>query len=375
MILEEITLDNFRNYSRLHFRPGAGFNLLLGRNAQGKSNFLEALYALALGKSYRTAREEEVIGTGASFARAAGVFREGGVDFSLEVFYERRDGQARKAIRHNGNSLSRLSGFIDKAPMVLLSLDDLNMVRGSPDVRRRFIDLICSRLNPSHVASLREYRQTLDARNSWLKLPRPRQDPGLGEVYVERLCSIGCRITQCRLRTLKLIRPFFSGLYQDVLGAEAPRLSYRWSAGSGGEMPPEEVRQCLDDAFCRLRDAERERRFTMAGPHRDDLEIKKDGRLLRDFASMGEIRGAAAVLKLAEAGVLASEMGREPLILVDDSLNEFDPERAGLFLEHLSGRRQTFYATTRPLLPGGVSAGADVFLVKEGTITPCSLSQ
>ncbi len=373
MIVNKLTIENFRNYQKETLEPGSGFNLLVGKNAQGKSNCIEALYLLGLGRPYRTSREEDALPPGAGYSRVAGEFTEGEISFSLEIIWDNHSsGVLRKIIRHNKTPVSRLSDFIGLAPMVLLTVDDLDIVRGDPQLRRRFLDLLCSRVNPSYVVDLREYKKVLEARNAWLKIPPGKRDPRLGEVYLDRLVFLGAGVMLSRMDIIKQLREEFESLYREIFRGEPPAVSYRSTALKPGKSGQEDVRDSFRKTLGSLKRLEDRRAHTMAGPHRDDLEMISYNGPLKKFASLGEIRTAAAVLKLAEAVVLSRKLQREPVILMDDCLNEFDPDRVRLFLNHLAGNRQVIYAATCiPRYFDGID-GISIFQVNEGRITPCS---
>lgn len=386
MFLKEIHIDGFRNLAVSGFSPGAAFNLFIGKNAQGKSNFLEALYSLGLGRSYRTGHEEQVVRDGASFARVAGAFSDPGGDFSLELVWERLSGAEtsgseppstrseglKKTIRFNGSALSRLSDFIDKAPMVLLAADDLELVRGAPDVRRKYLDLLCSRLYPSQVADLREYRRILELRNLWLKMPAEKQDKYLGEVYLEKLLDLGSATLYRRFQTLDALKPHLSELYEKIFGEEMPEIRYNSSIKGIRERSLDGIKTAYRETMARMAKGEAACRYTLAGPHRDDFDLRRESHSVKNYASLGEIRSASVVLKLAEMEVISGRTGKHPIVLIDDCLNEFDPRRVALFLDFILCVGQIFYTTTRAFPYSEKIKDISTFQVSGGEITSCS---
>ena len=375
MILTKLTIENFRNYRHQEVKPGPGFNLFAGKNAQGKSNFIEALYLLGLGRPYRTTREEEALSPGAAYSRIAGEFGHHDERFTLDAAWEAGDGGVvRKVIRHNSNPVTRLSDFIGLAPMILLTLDDLDMVRGEPQVRRRALDLLCSRLDPSYVAELREYKKVLESRNAWLKSHSNQRDRHLGEVYRDRLATLGSRVISGRLEAVERLREEFESLYRKIFEMAPPQILYRSSTGKTDDVSPNQVREQFMETLDKVESQENRRKFTLAGPHRDDLDLLNYNGSLKKFASMGEIRSAAAVLRLSEAGIISRQTGREPIILVDDCLNEFDGDRIERFMNYLVGNRQVFYTSTGYFSYFEGIDDISNFIVKDGRIAACSLS-
>jgi DNA replication and repair protein RecF len=376
MRIKKISINSFRNIDSLVFEPGEGFNFLMGRNAQGKSNFLEALYSLSMGRSYRTSREEDVIGFEDPFCRIEGCFSDLSGEFSLEVTWEKTpEKETRKTVKFNSNVLSRLVEFIDKAPMVLMTIDDLELVRGVPDRRRKFLDLLCSRLYPPYVGLLREYRKILDARNHWLKLPPSKQDSFLGEIYLEKFQDLGSDIIRHRLHTLESLEPIMRDLYVSIFGIQMPGIKYRSSIKNITETTKEEILKAYRETMNRFAAFEKQTGFTMVGPHRDDFDLKYKEKSMKNFASLGEMRTVAVILKLAEMEAIALKTGRDPVVCADDCFHEFDPERTAMFLDYLSTGRQVFYTATDFTPAFQNIPDLSVCRVSEGTITPCSLFQ
>lgn len=376
MHLEQLTIDGFRNYSSQSLRACSHFNLLTGRNAQGKSNLIEAIYSLSLGRSFRTGREEEVIGENSPFARVAGNLTEGSEPLTIEVLWERGSpGHTAKTIRYNHKVLSRLSDFIDKAPMVLLTHDDLDIIRGEPGIRRKLLDLAASRLMPGYLSDLREYGRILNAKNLFLKLHPSRQDRELYEVYQEKLASLGSSVIFRRLKMLESLKESFNSLYLNIFNQKPPAMEYRSSVTGIGELSQKGILEAFRRTQERHGPFEKIRRFTLGGPHRDDLEIRSYNGPLRKFSSMGEIRSAAVVLKLSEIDMISKLLKREPVVLIDDCLNEFDGERINLFFEYLLKNRQIFYTATRYFPHFDKIDNPAVFRIEKGVIEPCSLSR
>jgi DNA replication and repair protein RecF len=376
MKLNRISINSFRNIDSLVFEPGEGFNFLMGRNAQGKSNFLEAVYSLSMGRSYRTAREEGVISFEDPFSRVEGWFSDTAGEFSLEVTWEKAlEKETRKTVKFNSNVLSKLAEFIDKAPMVLMTSDDLELVRGTPDRRRKFLDLLCCRLYPPYVGLIREYRRILDARNHWLKLSPSKQDSFLGEIYLEKLQGLGSEIIYRRLQTLESLEPVISDLYICIFGIQMPGIKYRSSIKNIKETTKDDILRAYKETMARLAQFEKQMGFTMVGPHRDDFDLNYKGKSMKNFASLGEMRTVAVILKLAEMEAIALRTGRVPVVCADDCFNEFDPQRTAMFIDYLSTGRQVFYTATDFTPAFEKIPDLSVFRVSEGEISPCSLYQ
>lgn len=375
MILTRVEIDNFRNFSHQEFEPGSGFNLVVGRNAQGKTNLLEAIYCLGIGRSYRTGREAEVISFDSSWARVAGSFSSGQVNFNLEMVWEKEPTAAvKKTARYNGNTVFKLSDFIEKAPIALFVPEDLDLVRGSPGQRRRYLDLICSKLYPAYLDQLRTYRNILSQRNRWLKLKPQTRNPAVGEVLTDKLIQSGTFIIHRRLQVLDSLKNEFAEVYRQIFNQEPPTLSYRSSVKNIQKRTSGEIAEAYKKAMKELSPAEKQHRFTLAGPHRDDFDLKVDKKSLRKFASLGEIRSAAAVLKIAEVEVISSYIRKQPLFLMDDCLNEFDQEKTRLFLNFIRDNSQVIY--TRTMIDDYFKnvGNLSIFRIREGRVESCAQS-
>lgn len=347
MNLRKIIINNFRNIENLELNTAPGFNLIVGENAQGKSNFLEAVYCLGLGKSGRTNREDDLIRFETPSALVSGLFAYNNQEFNLGMMWEKQAaGSCKKTIHFNGNPLQKLSDFLDKSPMVMMTADDLDIIRGVPDGRRKILDLISCRLYPAHVSTLRNYKSILESRNRWLKLPPDMQDRGLGEIYDQKLAELGADIIQRRIQIIDYLQPMLQELYADVFGGEMPLIRYRTSIKNLRGKTVEFIREAFTDTVLRLSTEEKRRKFTMMGPHRDDFDFRQKGKSMKFFSSFGQMRGAAVIFKLAEIRTIREKTGKSPIVLIDDCLHEFDRMHMDRFFDYLMGKSQVFYTST-----------------------------
>lgn len=371
MNLKKIVVNNFRNLQDLELETDPGFNLIVGENAQGKSNFLEAIYCLGLGKSGRTNKEDDLINFDAPSAIVSGAFLHNNQEFNLGVLWEKQAaGSCKKTIHFNGNPLQKLSDFLDKSPMVMMAADDLEIIRGVPDDRRKILDLISCRLYPAHVSTLRNYKKILESRNQWLKLPPDMKDPGLGEIYDQKLAELGSDIIYRRIQIIDYLQPMLKELYSDVFGGEMPLMRYRTSIKNLRGKETGHIMEAFMSTMKRLSPEEKRRKFTMMGPHRDDFDFRQKGKSMKFFSSFGQMRGAAVIFKLAEIRTIRDKTGKAPIVLIDDCLHEFDRSHTDKFFDYVLGKSQVFYAsTTAPPHLDGIGDIA-VYTMQEGNITP-----
>ncbi len=375
MHIKKIEITNFRNISNISINPSSGFNLLIGKNAQGKSNFLEAIYSLNLGRSYRTYKEEDVILFHKNFAKVYALFKRGELEFSIEILWKKEGNGVKKFIKYNGTPLQKLRQLVGLAPMSLFLAEDLNLIKGEPSTRRRFLDLLISRIYPPMVGTLSNYKKTLQERNQWLKLPHNKKDKGLGDVLEEKLITEGSKIILYRLKIFSTLKENFSKLVKKIFPKEitSPTLIYKSSVEGIKEANYERIKVAFKESIDKHTYKEEHRGFTLVGPHRDDFEAVRDGRSMRHFASSGEVRAVSVLLKLAEIETIHHISQKKPIVLIDDSLNEFDLDKIALFLNFIKEGKQIFYTSTRFHKYFENIKKINAFLVKRGEITPCTL--
>ncbi|MDI6871670.1 MAG: DNA replication/repair protein RecF [Bacillota bacterium] len=391
MQLEALRLVNFRNYSEQEVAPGSRLNLLLGQNAQGKSNLLEAVYLLATGRSYRGAADAEMVRWGAAGFAVRGRVQRAYGEVLLEVAYQV---DQRKRVRVNGTDVRRLSELFGYLTAVIFSPEDLQLVKGGPAHRRRFLDLELAQIDPAYRQDLIDYQQVLVQRNNLLREGGavsaasasrrlgPRLDLGQLEVWDEQLVTLGARLHAKRARAVRALSRLAAEAHRRITaGRETLRLAYLAAAGPGGrrveaegegaESTPEAFRRRLAEELERVRPLEARRGMTLLGPHRDDLLLAIDGAEARSFASQGQQRTAALALKLGELEFMREETGEYPLLLLDDVMSELDSGRRRFLLEAAGERAQVFVtATSRRALPAGQEERAQVFTVEQGKIAP-----
>jgi DNA replication and repair protein RecF len=369
MYLRSLSLANFRNYRSLDLHLEQGTTILTGRNGQGKSGIIEAIYLLATTKSHRTARDLELISIGSEFARVAGIVeRQERDDVTVEVVMQRA---AVKSVKVNGSRQSKISDAIGQLNAVVFSTADIEMVKGEPTLRRRFMDLEISQVSPQYVFALGRYKRTLEQRNSLLKSIRD----GVGDqsqlaLWDDQIAQYGAVVMHKRSSYIRTISALASEIYSSMTdSAEQLAISYRPHAG--GECSEEaEVQEMLRNALRNRRELDLIRGTTSTGPHRDDILIEVNGIAAREYGSQGQQRTAAAALKLAEVEAVKEAAGEDPVVLLDDVMAELDDPRRTSILNLIRDRQQVVIATTDVNEIGqGVPESAVVREVKAGEVS------
>ncbi|MFO7914780.1 MAG: DNA replication and repair protein RecF [Candidatus Krumholzibacteriales bacterium] len=363
MRLLNLELRNFRNLkdTRLEFSPAV--NLITGRNSQGKTNLLEAVYLFCLGRSFRSSNRTDMISFGEEhlFLKAS-VESDTGVGETIEIGMSRG---GEKRIRVNGARVEGFSGVIGKVPGVLFTAGDVDLVAGSPSSRRSFIDHTASQISSEYLGNLREYYRALRQRNAELKEAGDGKGRGLTRALAALLAEKGEKVVSGRRDVLSDIRSASMDLLREIFTDRMEvGMNYISSVREGEGGYSENMISTLE----RRADEEIRRGYTVAGPHRDDIRITMDKLNMRKFGSQGRKRLIAIVMKIAQAEVINSRKGEKPLVLLDDIFSELDrgvEREVGGFI---SGKYQNFITSPRAveLAAPGKSAG---FTVENGVIT------
>lgn len=367
MHLATLQLGSFRNYDSLtiHFSPG--LNVLYGDNAQGKTNLLEAIHFLATGRSHRTSRDQDMIQEGKEelLARAEVVRKTGSIDLELRCGH-----QTRKQLKINGIAERKIARLVGSLAAVLFSPDDLQLLKGPPSGRRRFLDVELSQISQTYLHHLMAYNRLVAQRNTLLK--QPVVDEGLLSVYDEQLVETGARLVARRAEAVSRLSPI-AARYHEMLaeGREDLRLAYQsQGVGEDGTADLESVRRRLEQELARMRQEERRRQVTLVGPHRDDVGFWIAGRDARLYASQGQQRTAVLALKLAELEFMTEEIGEPPLLLLDDVASELDPNRRHYLLSAVREGVQSFITCTdlEDLMVREWPESHRLFRVRAGTV-------
>ena len=336
MNLQELSLRSFRNYGevRLEFEPGV--NLIVGDNAQGKTNLLEAIAYLGSGKSFRAQKTSEMVRFGDDFAEIQGkVFSQ---ERQQELRYLLFAGSRPRQIFRNGARKKSAADLVGVLPTVLFCPEDLLILKMGSSQRRRFGDLALCGLRPNYDAALTEYHRILEQKSRILK--DRFENPALLDILPEynlRLCQVGALLISYRAR-------FYEGLEKSAAkfhsqfsgGVENFALDYKTVSTVKDRFAPVSVlTEDLLEHLARHTKAELETAQCLTGPHKDDFTVSLSGIDLKAYGSQGQTRTAAISLKLAQRELMGREWGEEPVLLLDDVLSELDPGRQDFVLNQI----------------------------------------
>lgn len=361
MLLESIKALNFRNLAG-GVSVSDGLNIFVGDNGQGKTNWLEAIYLLASARSFRTARLQETIRFGEKMGLVRGAVRE-----SPEIVRELKvaiEGPA-KQLSINGKK-EPATRYLNQLNAIVFTADSLEIVRGQPEARRRFLDDGIVSLHPPFIQTFSDYNRVIRQKNSLLQQAREKE-LSLEQIsdalapWNEQLVPLAARIYRGRVRFVERLNEV---LAKHLFGSEDVTVRYVSSLEAHGDVSNYEA---LIEERLRLRvQAETVAGHALIGTHRDDLEILFDGRDLRRFGSAGQQRSALLLLLLANIEVFRVTRGEYPLFLMDDIDAELDYGRIAQLLEYLSGKTQNFATTSKHNFVHEFGQNAAVFLVENG---------
>lgn len=344
MQLKKLSLQQYRNYERMEFETNHMVNIIVGPNAQGKTNLLESIFVLALTKSHRTNQDKELIRWNAPSALLHAEIEKkyGSVKLDLAI-----SAKGKKA-KVNGLEQKKLSNFIGSLNVVMFAPEDLEIVKGSPSVRRRFLDMEIGQVYPAYLYDVSQYNKILHQRNNYLKQMFGSSGASpLLEVWNEQLAQFGIKIMKKRQSFIKKLQLWAEKIHAGITnGQEQLRIDYEHSLPGDAQ----EDDAVLFDQFMiklsQVRDQEMRRGVSLVGPHRDDLRFYINGKEVQTFGSQGQQRTTALSLKLAEIELVQEEVGEYPLLLLDDVLSELDHYRQTQLIETFQRKVQTFITTT-----------------------------
>lgn len=353
MYLKSLRLRSFRNYVDRQIEFTAKKTILVGNNAQGKSNLLEAVELLASLKSHRTTRDRELVLDSAQAGQVEATIERAYGTSELRMVFRK---QGRRTVAINRENLRRQLDFLGILNAVQFSSLDLDLVRGAPDTRRSWIDGLLIQLEPVYSSILQQYNQVLKQRNALLKkisvankehqsLELMGDDQPQLRLWDEQLAAAGSRVTRRRARVINRLAPIAESWHKRISGDEQLRINYlpnvNWT-----EDDPVKVQQAFLEKIKDRRTVEQYQGKTVVGTHRDEIEFTINQTPARYYGSQGQQRTLVLALKLAELKLIEEVVGEPPLLLLDDVLAELDPNRQKQLLEVIGDRFQTIITTT-----------------------------
>jgi DNA replication and repair protein RecF len=353
--LAHIRLRDFRNYARLDVDFAPGFHLLLGSNAQGKTNILEAIYLMATLRSFRGVGGAQMVRHGQKGYFAGGkVVGQG--EHEIKMYWSARE----RNLSLDGQAVRRLTDYLGVLRTVVFCTEDLQLIKGTGRSRRRFMDLLLSQTVPAYLPLLQRYAQALRSRNALLK--QSVLNEAALESFSREVITIGTELTRLRRELVPRLSPLARLAYRQISNdAEELRLEYLAS-----------VKKDFAVELAQSRSRERVYRSTLIGPHRDDLQLLLGDRSAAQFGSEGQKRTLAIALKLTQAEYLTGLHGAPPILLIDDVMGELDLKRRSGFLPLLErahqSRGQVFMTATEENWPSELGRDLHRWEVRAGAL-------
>lgn len=318
MYIKHIKLENFRNYEKLDIDFKKDFNLIYGDNAQGKTNILEAIYLSAIGRSFQTNQESELIRIGKQAAK-------------VEIDYETKDRTGKisceiaekKTFYINGIKQKKISDIIGKINIVLFYPDNINIIKGSPQERRKFLDIMISQLKPNYLHLLNKYKKVLEQRNAYLKqIKFENKSKNMLEIWDESLAELSSKIYEYRNQYITKIEEKIETIHNKITMCGKQKEKIKIKFITSGTNKEEFYKKLKENQNIDIK-----RGFTQSGIHRDDFKIYINDKEVDNYGSQGQQRTAVLTLKLTELKIIEEEIGEKPILLLDDFMSELDENR------------------------------------------------
>ena len=329
MKLRQVEARDFRNLARLNYQPGPGLNILLGDNAQGKTNILESIYVLSTGSSFRTGQDKNMVAYEKEVAILRGRYDYNERDFEAVLSYNLKEGK-----NFTLNSKKTSFNNSDRLRVVLFTPDDLYLIKGSPGKRRQFLDFILTQIRSDYDYYLANYVKTLKKRNLLLKREQSntRSFKIIEDIFIEN----AARVILARINLISILDESSSSIYKEISleGQLKTRYAITFPIDSG-KINLDILKAALKKQIQEKAEEEVRRKISLVGPHLDDMHIYQNGKMARYFASQGQQRNIAVALKLAELYTFRKISGFYPVFLLDEVLSELDAQKRQLLLDHL----------------------------------------
>lgn len=373
MIAKRVSYRSFRNISEADIELSPGVNVLIGNNAEGKTNALEGIYLMASGKSFRSSKERDMVSFGADYLEVSLKMED--VRREQELYFKvyGSESSKKRECRKNGVVFPKISEFIGTFRAVLFCPEHLAIVKAGPAERRSFMDIALCQLRPFYLQSLQRFNKILAQRNALLKrIADGEFEAGILEVYSDQLAMESAEIYKTRYEYVKRLDEYVKRFFRELGGDseasvfEVPEFRYKNSLKTTERLSKSEA---YDQYYLLLRNntaKEIGAGMTLYGAHKDDIEIFLDGREARQFASQGQQRSLALAMKLGEGEISMEYSGEYPVFLFDDVLSELDVRRQKFLLSRLNDRQVIMTTCTPP----PVESDAHFIDVSGGCYTP-----
>jgi len=357
MYIKDITLENFRNYNKEKIEFCDNINIIYGNNAQGKTNIVEAIYLCCMGKSFRAKKDNELINFNENSCKA-------------EISYIKVDRQGtikaeianQKTFYINGIKQNKVSDIIGKVNCIIFTPNDIDIVKGGPDKRRKFIDMMISSLKPKYINLLNDYKKVIEQRNNYLKqIKSDGKSKNMLDIWDEQLADLSSKIYEYRYNYVEKIKEKIVDIHKMITncGLQSEEIKIKYiSTGNNKESFISNINKA--------REIDIQRGFTSVGIHRDDIIIYINHKPVSIFGSQGQQRTVVLSLKLSELKIVSEEMNDNPILLLDDFMSELDEKRRTILLEKIKDNQVIITCTDKINID---SKNKKIYFIENGVCT------
>lgn len=367
MYLSKIEINNIRNIKKEHLKLCNTINIFIGDNAQGKTNILESIYILALTKSHRIGFETNIIKNGFKSGKISGILRYKDELKELEINFK----EDKKKVFINKKEIKKIASYISNMNVIMFCPTDLDIIKGSPQIRRNLLNIQISQLYPLYVNYLNEYNKILKTRNEYLKQMSINgfSDTRYLDIINEKLVDRGIQIYIYRKKYLDYINNKIDGIYKNITNLKGLNIIYE----NNLDLEKFEIDEIRNKFIHKLKSnikREISQGMTLYGPHRDDFSFYIENENMKYYASQGQQRIAIISFKLAEVNLFQEEKGTSPILLLDDIFSELDINKRNKLIKYIPEDVQTIITTTDlKNIQKKIINRAKIFIVDQGKIT------
>lgn len=364
MFLKNLELNNFRNISKFNFNFDKNINIFIGNNAQGKTNILESIYFLAITRSHRTHNELNLIKSNELYTKVSGVFDDENNMHALSILLNERG----KKVSVDNIVQKKISNYLSRLNVIMFCPDDLEIIKGSPSVRRKFLNIELSQFRNDYVLLLKEYNQILKQRNEYLKQKNNAKfDRMYFDIITNKLITKNIELVKIRYDFFNKLNEYLENIFNNIAGFGKLEIKYK-SFIHEEDLNKENLESFLIDKYKSLFMNELLQKTTLIGCHKDDFKMLLNGLDVTEFCSQGQQRLSILSLKLAELEVFIKEKNTKPIILLDDIFSELDELKKNNIINYFKENIQIFITTTDIKdINDGLKRKSDIYIVDNGT--------
>ena len=342
MYIKKLKIHSFRNYKNLSVMLTKGINIIYGKNAQGKTNLLESIYVLGLTKSHRSIIDNNLINNESDYLTIEGIVSDNKIDNKLNIYIDSK----MKVLKYNDTAIKKVSDYISKLNIIIFYPDDLELIKGSPIVRRKYINMELSQLYSNYYILINEYNKILKLRNDYLKKINKKisRDTTYIDILTSYLVDKAIPIIKLRMKFIKKVNDYCTNIFKDIMELDDFKIDYKPSLNI--EVNNTDIKNQLLQEYKNKLDYDIKMCSTTLGPHKDDFEFMLGDKNLKYYGSQGQQRVGVLALKLSEIEIFKKYRETTPILLLDDIFSELDDNKKNNLLKYINRDIQTIITTT-----------------------------